>query len=132
MHSKTAPQTKTAICCALGSAIRGTLSASEIVAKARIPSAGFTSAGCSLARQSGSCKHTHGSHNLRLKPILILESSGKVTEPAFAVRSSVRHVSDVVEHMPACEEKYRDQADRRPGIAVLDYWQDVWCRDCEE
>lgn len=38
MPKITPPQTNTAICCERGSAIRGTLSASEIVAKAKIPS----------------------------------------------------------------------------------------------
>jgi len=46
---------------------------------------------------------THDGDNLALQPELILETSGEIADPAFAVAADVGCRSDAVEHVAACE-----------------------------
>lgn len=80
----------------------------------------------------GSSRLTHGSNNLRLQPILILEPSSKIAHTAFTIRLHIRHFADVVEHVAGGEEQDHDQADCGPEVAVLDNGQDVGRGDGEE
>lgn len=123
------PQTKTAICCARGSAIRGTFSASEMVANARMPSAKMLSRSLDCNEED---HLTHRSHNLRLHPKLILETSSKVADPALTIPSHIWHFANMVEHVSAREQQDRDQADRRPEVAVLNDGQNIWRGHAEE
>jgi hypothetical protein len=82
--------------------------------------------------QSSRRKLTHSGNDLCLETKLVLETAGEVGETALAVSASVGHFADVVEHVPACEEKDGDQADGSPKVAVLDDGKKVGRGDCQE
>jgi hypothetical protein len=130
IKKRTADQARTATDCVLGSAMRGTLSAREIVAKDRIPS----EFGQQIVPGSLNDKSllTNCSNNLRLETELILETSGKVADTTLSIARHIWHLSDVVEHVSACEEQNRDQADCSPQVSVLDEREDVGCGDAKE
>ena len=110
--------------------MRGTLMAREIVAKARMPS------GRSVSTNPRRCQfigeRTHRSNNLRLQAKLVLEPSREITHASLAVGYHIRHLPDVVEHVPAREQQDAYQAYGGPEVAVLDYGEDVRCGDAEE
>lgn len=115
MAKITAPHMNTAICCILGSVMRGTFSASAIVANERVPSrASQSSYKTPLA--SG---HTHGSYNLGFQPELVGKATGEVAHATFAVSSNIRYFSDMVEHVAACEHQYGDETYGSPEVPVL-------------
>jgi hypothetical protein len=62
---------------------------------------------------------THCRHNLRLQAELTLEVSCKVVDSAASVASDIGYFPNMIEHVAADEKQYRDEADRRPDIAVL-------------
>lgn len=102
--------------------MRGTLTASEMAQKDRIPS------GKLLANESekgtGKCR-TKSSYDLRLQAELALEARGNVAHPTTSVASDIRHLANVVKHVSTGEEKDRDQADGSPDVAVLNNGQNI-------
>ena len=90
-----------ASCCCLGSDIRGALRASAIVAKDKIPSDGSIS--IIEINDNSQAEHTHCCNYLRLHAKLIGEASSKIGQSSFAITASIWYLSDMVEHMAACE-----------------------------
>lgn len=120
----TPAQAKTATCWALGSAIRGTLTAKDIAVKERTPSALHQYVG--RFRDCGyEGEHTHGGDNLGLKAELVLEATCKVADAATAITRHVWHLSNVVEHLATDEEEDRDQADGSPEVSALKHRQQI-------
>ena len=68
---------------------------------------------------------THGSDDLSLKSVLVLEAVGEIAHTSFAITGNVWDLSDVVEHMSASKKQDGDQADGRPKIAVLQDWEKI-------
>lgn len=102
MQSTTPLHKKTAIFWALGSAMRGALSAREIVAKERTPSMQCQrQLSLTLSAASGL---TDCRNDLRFQTKLIAESTSKVTNTPFSVTGYVWSRPDVIEHMPAGEQ----------------------------
>lgn len=116
MTKITAPQMRTAACCVLGSAIRGTFKAREMVANDRIPSIQVSLDLLQVRWMT----LTHCSNNLRFESILIGEPASKVANTALAITCNIRHLSNMVEHMTAGEKKNGNQTDCRPDVSVLD------------
>lgn len=75
---------------------------------------------------------THSSNNLRLQPILILETTSEVADTTLSVSCDIRHLSNVVVHVSAGEEQNCDQADSSPKISVLNDGEDVRHSDGSE
>ena len=76
------------------------------------PSAGILSAKMGLGL-------TNSGDDLRLQTELIAKTSSKVADSTLSVPASVWYIPDAVEHVPTCEQKNGDQAERSPQIAVL-------------
>ena len=102
--------------------MRGTLRAREMVAKARMAS-GHCQYLC--GRQAKGGRLTHGSNNLSLKTELVLETTGKVRNPALSVACNVGDLADVVEHVATGEEQDSNQTDGSPEIAALEDGKDI-------
>lgn len=130
MPKRTAPQTRTAICCLRASAILGTLRARLMVAKERMPSVNVSR--LVTLQYFDWLELTNGSNDLCLEAELVLETAGEVGETALAIVTSVGHLADVVEHVSAGEEQDKDQADSGPQVAVLDDGKDVGRSDGKE
>lgn len=127
MRNRTAPQANRATPCVLGSLMRGTLMAREMPESARTPSTAVRRAGTIIERRGEGVLFflTHGSDNLRLEAVLVLEARRKVGDAAAAVARDIRDVPDLVEHVAAGEEQDGDQGDGSPDGAALDDGQDV-------
>lgn len=123
----TAPHTRTATCCVLGSAIRGTLSANEIVAKDKRPSSTVRSWGKAFWR-----KLTHSSDYLCFKTELIWEASRKIADASTSIASNIWYFSDMVEHMAAGEEENGNQTYRSPDVTILNDGYDIWPCDAQK
>lgn len=121
MTKMTPPQIITAICCVLGSAIRGTFSANEMVAKDRRPSEIFVREGPYLEME----KLTHSGYDLSFQTVLIRKPSSKVADTTSPIPSNVWNLSDVIKHMATCEEKNSYQAYSCPEVAILNDGQQV-------
>lgn len=100
-----------------------------MVAKARIPSTRMVSRCSALFFDLAL---TQGSNDLRLQTKLILEASCKIADTALAIIGHVWNLSDMIEHVAACEEKDGNQADGSPEVAILNDWQNIWCGDGKE
>lgn len=110
----TALQTMIAACCCFAFVIRGTLSANAIVAKDKMPSthktistsppSHFQFARNLKQHMEIGKKLTHRRHNLRLQPQLIAKAPNKIRDPAFPIPTHIRHLADMIEHMPARKE----------------------------
>lgn len=122
MRNKTAPQTRTVPCCVLALVIRGTLTARVMAQKESRPSVACISARLPTFPVE---TLTDSRDNLRFKAELVLETSSEVRNPTLTVSSNVWDLANVVEHVAACEEKNRHQADGRPDVAVLDNRQNI-------
>ncbi len=129
MAKITAPHMNTAICCILGSVMRGTFSASAIVANERVPSRASQSTYKQDQWLSG---HTHGSDNLGLQPELVGKATGEVAHATFAVSSNIRYFSDMVEHVAAGEHQYGDETYGSPEVSVLYDRNNIRRSDAEE
>ena len=75
---------------------------------------------------------THASHDLSLHAILILESACEVTDSTTSIARYIRYLSDVIEHMPTCEQEDSNQAYSSPQIAILNHRRDVRIRHGDE
>jgi hypothetical protein len=129
MHSRTPLQMKTAICWACEFFIRGTLSASEMVAKDRTPSKKSSQTSLQSLRHA---ELTDCGDDLGLEAELVAEATSEVVEAAFAIARNIRGLPDVVEHVSTCEEQDPEQAHGRPKVAVLQDGNDVGRSDSEE
>jgi hypothetical protein len=103
--------------------MRGTFSASEIVAKERSPSVS-----CLLDERHiwKSETLTHGCNDLSFQAVLIRKSPSEIAHTASSITGNVGDFSDVVEHMTTCEEKDSNQANSSPEVAILNDGQKVW------
>lgn len=121
IRNRTPLHAKTATFCVRESEMRGTLTVRAIAQNARRPSEDARLAHLTPLRavESNLRRHTQGSNNLRLKAQLALEVRGEVCDSTAAISCDVRHLADVVEHMPAGKEQNCDQAEGCPDIAVL-------------
>jgi hypothetical protein len=68
---------------------------------------------------------THSCNNLCLQAILIGETASKVADAPTSITSNVRHLSNVIEHVAASEQKNSDQADGSPDVAILNNWKNI-------
>lgn len=75
---------------------------------------------------------THPSHDLRLQPELVRESSGKVYDIAIPITGYVRNLSDMVEHVAARKEQDDEETDGCPKVSVLNHREDIGSCDAEE
>lgn len=110
----TPPHAKTATRCVLGLLIRGTLSASAIVANERIPS------GLVSGEERGDEEHTHGSHDLALQSKLLLWGRAEVRDSTTTIAADIRHLPDMVEDVARDEEQDGNDAARSPEVSVLE------------
>lgn len=86
--------------------MRGTLRASDIVAKARMPSVEHISK--TTRGRSEVQERTHRGYNLRLQSKLVLEAIREVTHTSLAIARHVWDFSNVVEHVATSEQEDRD------------------------
>jgi hypothetical protein len=116
MRKITPPQIMTASCCVRGSEIRGTFSANEMVAKDKRPSVNYLLENVNDWEPE---RLTHSCNDLCFQTVLIGKSTSKVAYAASSISSNVRHFSNVIEHVAACEEKDSNQANSGPKVSVL-------------
>lgn len=69
---------------------------------------------------------TDGGNYLGLQTILTLETACEVANTTLSVSSHIRHLADVVKHMPTGEEQDGDEADGCPDVSVLNDRKNVW------
>lgn len=119
------PQIITAICWVFGSAILGTLSARDIVAKERRPSTAVSSAKVN-AIVTRRRMLTHASYDLGLQTILTGKTTSEITYTTMAIPCHIRNFANVIEHMATREEEDSNQTNSSPNIAVLKNWQKIW------
>ena len=62
--------------------------------------------------------HTHGGNNLRLHPVLVLETASEVAYTPLAVPCDIRDLANVIKHVAAGEKENGDEADSSPHVAV--------------
>jgi len=84
--------------------MRGTLSASEMVAKERTPSENRVS--WSYKRSSETL--THCGNDLRLETKLVAEATSEVVEAALSISRNIWRLPDVVEHVPTGEKQHTE------------------------
>lgn len=70
-------------------------------------------------------KLTDGSNNLRFDAKLVGKPTSKVRNTASSVPGHVRHLSDVIIHVPAREQEHCHQADDGPEVSVLDNGENI-------
>jgi hypothetical protein len=75
---------------------------------------------------------TYSGDNLCLQSKLVLETTSKITYSTLAVTRNIRDLADMIEHVPAREEKNRNQADCGPKVAILYHRNDIGCCNGEE
>lgn len=102
-------------CCILGLRSLGTLIAREMVANARMPSTQVSAQVPFFSLKA----FPHGvlteeRNHLRLQTELVLEARGKVVDAATSISSHIRHLANLVEHLPASKEENADQAHSSP------------------
>lgn len=82
-----------------------------------------------LDSQGDGCKGKdtiYSCDNLRLKTILVAESTSKVRDATLLVSNNVGRLPDVVEHVAASEQQHGNETDGSPEVAVLNERNHVW------
>lgn len=75
---------------------------------------------------------THRGDDLPLNANLHLKTWRDIHDTPLVCGGDIRHFANLSEHLPAREEKNRDQTANGPEIAVLDDWDKVWPERCNE